>query len=108
LTERSESPRIGFEALSALARWLGSRDERSPAASDFKWLIKPENQLVPGRFAAIANVCDKPNFIINSITRIAKVLTIPVPRSSCAGSCDQARRRLTTDAVWGFFEGAQN
>ena len=29
LTERGESPRIGFEALSALARWLGSRDERS-------------------------------------------------------------------------------
>jgi hypothetical protein len=29
LTERDESPRIGFQALSALARWLGSRDERS-------------------------------------------------------------------------------
>ena len=29
LTDPDESPRIGFEALSALARWLGSRDERS-------------------------------------------------------------------------------
>ena len=29
LTKPDESPRIGFEALSALAGWLGSRDERS-------------------------------------------------------------------------------
>ena len=29
LTKLGESPRIGFQALSALARWLGSRDERS-------------------------------------------------------------------------------
>ena len=34
----------------------------SLGASDFKWLIKPENRLVPGRFAAIANVCDKPRY----------------------------------------------
>ena len=29
LTECDESPRLGFQALCALARWLGSRDERS-------------------------------------------------------------------------------
>ena len=33
LTEFDESPRVGFQALSALARWLGSRDERMSASA---------------------------------------------------------------------------
>src|SRR5262249_58398103 len=33
LTNVSESPRVGFQALCALARWLGSRDDRVPAAA---------------------------------------------------------------------------
>src|SRR5215510_11855001 len=34
LTDFGESPRAGFQALCALARWLGSRNERLPAAAD--------------------------------------------------------------------------
>src|SRR5262245_5909338 len=33
LTGFDESPRVGFQALCALARWLGSRDERVPASA---------------------------------------------------------------------------
>ena len=61
----------GFEAILWVKKGFGfaggngpfaDRTIYSPAASDFKWLIKPENRLVPGRFAAIANVCDTPVF----------------------------------------------
>jgi hypothetical protein len=31
LTDFDESPRVGFQALSALRRWLGSRNEQMPA-----------------------------------------------------------------------------
>jgi hypothetical protein len=33
LTKFDESSRVGFQALSALARWLGSRDEQTPASA---------------------------------------------------------------------------
>ena len=48
LTKPDESPRIGFEALSALAGWLGSRDERS-AGVDLEH-VAPERR---GRIATL-------------------------------------------------------